>query len=273
MTNHEKVLKMKPKRWIMNTVFAVAIFAALIYSFSGSSINLIRLTTFKYALQDIADGFANINGEFLFGYGAYTFTEGIIYLAGQTLAIAFIGTLIGAVLAIPFGFLASSTIVGKHVSKVGIALITAIRVFPEIVLALVLIKGFGMTPFACLLAIGIHSIGMLGKMFSEAIDNMDTSPIEALDAVGANVWQKIRFGILPQIVPDLSSITLYRLDINVRSASVLGIVGTSAGGFGAVLVLASQPPQWDTLATILVAVIVLVLIMDTISSALRKKLV
>jgi len=112
---------------------------------------------------------------------------------------------------------------------------------------------------------------MLGKLFSEAIDNMDKSPLEALDAVGANSWQKIRYGIIPQIVPDLSSIALYRLDINVRSATVLGIIG--AGGLGASLILAAENWNWDILGTIMIAIIVMVLFVDAISSYLRGKLV
>jgi phosphonate transport system permease protein len=116
---------------------------------------------------------------------------------------------------------------------------------------------------------------MLGKMFSESIDNMDIGPIEALDAVGANTYQKIRYGIIPQVIPEITSTTLYRFDINIRSASVLGVIGTLAGGFGALLLLAGSDPnnQWDTIATLLVVIVILVLFVDAVSSYLRKKLV
>ena len=93
----------------------------------------------------------------------------------------------------------------------------------------------------------------------------------ALDSVGANVWQKIRYGVLPNILPDLSSITLYRLDINVRAASILGLV--SAGGIGSILTIASSMWSWELLGTILLAVIIMVMLVDFISSSLRKKLV
>jgi len=272
MSKLENVLKKEPRRWIMNLVFAIAMILALIYSFSGSSINILRLQTVGIQFKLMLRGFSEINWNFLIGTGLYDFDEGIIYLALQTLSIAFTGTLIGSVLAIPFAFLSSKKIVGKF-SKIGITLITFIRVFPEIILVLILVKGFGMTPLACVITIGLHSIGMLGKMFSEVIDNMDDGPIEALDAVGANTWQKIRYGIFPQIIPDLSSIALYRLDINVRSASILGIVGTTAGGFGAILSLAALFVDWRTLAAVLVVIVVLVLTVDAISSYLRRKLV
>lgn len=269
----DNVLKQKPRKWLANLIFTFIVLALLIYSFAGSNINWTRLEQLPFAIKQILNGFANINFDYLIGRGIYNFTEGIIYMSLQTLAIAFIGTTMGAILAIPFGFLASETVVGKNISKIGIGILVLIRVFPEIVLALVLLKGFGINALTCVLTIGIHSIGMLGKLFSEAIDNMDKSPLEALDAVGANSWQKIRYGILPQIIPNLSSISLYRLDINVRSATVLGLIGTSAGGYGALLLLASQMWQWDILATVMVAIIILVLSVDAISSYLRKKLV
>jgi phosphonate transport system permease protein len=100
---------------------------------------------------------------------------------------------------------------------------------------------------------------------------MDRSSLEALDSVGANTWQKIRFGIIPQILPDISSITLYRLDINVRSATVLGIIG--AGGLGAVLILSAENWNWDILGTVMIAIVLMVLVVDAISNYLRGKLV
>lgn len=145
--------------------------------------------------------------------------------------------------SIPFGFLAAENVVGKKIAKISEVLLLIIRVFPEIILGIIIVKGFGMNALSGILTIGLHSIGMLGKLFSEAIDNMDKSPLEALDSVGANIWQKIRYGVIPNILPDFSSITLYRLDINVRSASILGLV--SAGGIGSLLTIASTMWSWE----------------------------
>jgi phosphonate transport system permease protein len=275
MNNTEKILNKKPKKWVINVIFFSVLVLLLILSFQGSTINFLRLSTFKYSLRAMANGFRDINPEFLFGYGDYQFVEGVTYMAVQTLAIAFIGTFIGAILALPISFLASERIVGKKASKIGITIITIIRVFPEVILALIILKAIGINPLTCVITIGIHSIGMLGKMFSESIDNMDIGPIEALDAVGANTYQKIRYGIIPQVIPEITSTTLYRFDINIRSASVLGVIGTLAGGFGALLLLAGSDPnnQWDTIATLLVVIVILVLFVDAVSSYLRKKLV
>jgi len=271
MKNIEAVLKKKPKTWIMNLIFTLILVVAVVYSFAGSSINMLRFNTIGITLRIIGRDLVKINVDFLLGDGVYSFQEGVIYLTIVTLAIGFLGTLIGAVLALPFGFLASKNIVGKKVAKIGEAILVLIRVFPEIVLALIIVKGFGMNALTGMLTIGLHSIGMLGKLFAETIDNMDKSSLEALDAVGANIYQKIRFGIMPQIAADISSITLYRLDINVRSATVLGIVG--AGGLGASMMLSAENSQWDILGTILLAIIVMVLAVDAISSRLRTKLV
>ncbi len=111
---------------------------------------------------------------------------------------------------------------------------------------------------------------MIGKLFSETIENMDRSSIEALESEGADTLTKIRYGIFPQLMSDLSSITLYRLDINVRSATVLGIIG--AGGLGASLILAAENWNWDILGTIMISIVVMVLIVDAVSGYLRNKL-
>jgi phosphonate transport system permease protein len=267
----QSVLKKEPKKWLVNLIFLAVVVSMLIFSFSDSSINWIRFNTFWISLNTVATGLSNIQTDFLIGQGVYRFSEGVIYLTLETLAIAFIATFLGSILSLPFSFLASRNIVGEKIARIGEALLVLVRVFPEIILALIIVKGFGINPLTGVLAIGIHSIGMIGKLFAESIDNMDKAPLEALDAVGANIWVKIRYGILPQVIAEFSSIALYRLDINVRSATVLGIIG--AGGIGASLILASENWNWDILGTILLAIVVMVISVDIISSLLRNKLI
>ncbi|MGE4342235.1 MAG: phosphonate ABC transporter, permease protein PhnE [Bacilli bacterium] len=272
--NRPQVLAMygrQPKRWVFNLIFLVIFVGAIIFTFIGSSINWTRLANLDYTLGDMMRRIVKIDWNLFFGIGIYQFKQGITYLVIQTFAIGFIGTFIGAILAVPIGFLAAENVVGKKMARISSAILLIIRVFPEIILAIILVKGFGMNAFSGVLTIGLHSIGMLGKLFSEAIDNMDKSPLEALDSVGANVWQKIRYGIIPNILPDFSSITLYRLDINVRAASILGLV--SAGGIGSILTIASTMWSWELLGTILVAVILMVMSVDFVSSRLRARLV
>jgi len=265
------MLKKKPKRWIMNLVFTLALATGVVWSFNKATYNELRLRTFGTSIRIMIEQFQQINWNFFWGTYPWEATDGVVFMTIQTLAIAFLGTLLGAVLAIPFSLLASKNIVGKRFAVIGEIILTMIRVFPELILALILVKGFGINAFTGLLAIGLHSIGMLGKLFSETIDHMDKSSLEALDAVGANVWQKVKYGIIPEIVPDISSVTLYRLDINVRSASVLGIIG--AGGLGSTMMLAGENWNWSTLGAILIAIVVMVMVVDVVSSYLRNKLV
>ncbi|MDD2433671.1 MAG: phosphonate ABC transporter, permease protein PhnE [Bacilli bacterium] len=256
----------RPKKWIYNMVITVIIIFAVIWTFFSSGIT-IRNVDFATQFYYLWRGFTHPNTSFLFDWSK----GGVPYLTLETVAIAFSGTFLAAVLAIPFGFLTAKNVVGKHISKIGELLLIIIRTFPEIVLALVLIRVVGMGATTGALTIGIHSIGMLAKLYAEAIENMDPGPIEALDAVGANIWQKIKYGIFPQVIPDFLSVALYRFDINVRSATILGMV--SAGGLGAPLIFASQSWNWSNMSAVLIAIIIMVIIVDAISSKLRSKLI
>jgi len=276
MNEHvQTVFNKRPRTWIANIILTVIIVGLLIYSFVGSEINLISLaqagTKFNTMINEIVD----INWGYFFGYGeGASFDDGIVFKMLETIAMTLFGTLIGAILALPFGFLASVNVVGKRWAKVGETILVLIRVFPELILAFILVKGLGMTPLTVIFTIGIHSIGMLGKLFAESIDNMDRSSLEALDSVGANVWQKVRYGILPNIMPELTSVTLYRFDINLRSATIFGLVG--AGGIGLPLSLAltnTADPAWEMAGTVLLAIVIMVLFVDYLSGYLRKKLV
>ncbi len=259
-------LKNQPPKWISNILLTIVIVALVIYSFKGTEVSPDRLNNFWNSLKVMIYGFTHPNLTFLFGMD----DASVPYLTLQTIAIAFAGTFIAAILALPIGFLSARNVTGKA-SKVGEVVLIAIRTFPEIILALVLIRVFGTGALTGTLTIGIHSVGMLGKLFAESIENMDRGPIEALDAVGANLWQKIRYGILPQVFPDFISTTLYRFDINVRSATILGVV--SAGGLGTPLIFATREWNWSTLSSILIAIIIMVVLVDNISSKLRSKLV
>lgn len=188
----------------------------------------------------------------------------------ETVAIAYAGTLIGSILAIPVGFLAAAN-VANHLSVVGKSILNAIRAFPEIMFAIIFVSAVGMGPFAGVLAIGINSIGMLGKLYSEVIESIDMEVVGALKATGANRVQVMWFGILPQVIPEFSSYALYRYEIDVRSSSVLGIVG--AGGIGAPIILASNQRNWEAVGMMLIIIIVTVTIIDIVSSSIRRRLV
>ena len=120
------------------------------------------------------------------------------------------------------------------------------------------------------MTMSLTSIGMISKMYIEAIEDLDTKILESLDAMGCSTWQKIRYGILPQLMPNFASTAIYRFDINLRDATVLGLVG--AGGIGAPLIFAMNSYRWNEAGAILIGLVILVLIVEWISTKIRVKL-
>lgn len=193
----------------------------------------------------------------------------------QTVQLAFVATAIAAIISLPFGFLGASNVM-KHgpferaVAKVTRFLLNANRAIDAIIVAMFFVSAVGLGPFAGTLALGIHSVGMLGKMFFEAVEGVDKGPIEALEAAGANRLQVLRWAILPQVMPYFFSHTLLRFELNIRGAVVLGIVG--AGGIGFLLTEYMRLFQYQNVATVLLTILVLVMSIDAVSGYTRRKL-
>lgn len=198
--------------------------------------------------------------------------EDLVSQLWETICIAFLGTFISAVISLPFAFWAANTRHKKwYVSRTGKIVLAIIRSFPEIVLALMFIKAVGPGSAAGVLALGFHSVGMLAKLFSEAMENLEEGPNEAVTSVGGSKFNVIMFSTLPNLMPALISNTLYRFDVSIRSASILGLVG--AGGIGYPLIIALQYRQWSRVGIILLGIIIMVIIVDWISGMIRKRLV
>lgn len=190
----------------------------------------------------------------------------------ETLSISYLGNFVSAIVCLPFAFWAAANMSRyRAVSGTGKLFLSVVRTIPEIIMALIFIKAVGPNAYAGVMALGLHSVGMLGKLYAEAIENMDMGPTEAMTAVGANFWQRMSFAVIPQVIPDFISYTLYRFEINVRSATLLGIIG--AGGIGTPLIFALNARQWPRVGIILIGIIVTVSIIDYISGTLRKKIV
>ena len=149
----------------------------------------------------------------------------------ESLYIAWIGTMMGAFFSFPLSFMAATNVAPRWIAVPTRGLLSAIRAFPELILAVILIVPFGLGPFTGALAIGIHSIGTLGKLSSEVIEGVDEGPIEAIGASGGTLTLQMRYGIVPQAMPTIVAYWLYRFEINIRASAVLGLVG--AGGIGA----------------------------------------
>jgi phosphonate transport system permease protein len=195
----------------------------------------------------------------------------MIGLMWTSIAIAWVGTLIAAIFAVPLSFLAAENLVGRPIAWVTRQVFNILRAVPEVILALLFVPVFGLTPMAGVMAIGVGSIGSLGKLFYEIIENIQSGPIEAADAVGASRIQRLRWGVLPQVAPELSSFLLYRFEINIRASSVLGIVG--AGGIGGALADAIRFREYGMAGLALIVVVVATIMVDTVSGAIRKRII
>jgi phosphonate transport system permease protein len=192
-----------------------------------------------------------------------------------TILMALLSTTIGTFLAIPFAFLAARNITkkgvfGNVVYFLSRSILNLIRSFEPLVMATIfaLIVGFG-SPFAGILGLVLVTTASLGKMFSEAIENIDLGPVEALTATGANRAEVLLYAVVPQIVPDFLSYIIYHWDINVRISTVIGFVG--GGGIGYYLSQMINTTQFQKASTALLAIIIVVMVLDFLSADIRKR--
>ena len=188
-----------------------------------------------------------------------------------TVQIAIWGTVLAVVLAVPFGMLCAENFVPWWVSFPVRRLMDAARAINEMVFAMLFVVAVGLGPFAGVLAIFVHTTGILAKLFSEAVEAIDPRPVEGIRATGADRIHEVIFGIIPQVLPLWISYTLYRFESNVRSATVVGLVG--AGGIGQVFFEAFRGFDYHATSAILIIIIATVTLLDIASQRLRKLVV
>lgn len=188
-----------------------------------------------------------------------------------TLQIALWGTALAVVSAVPLGLLASANLTPAWVHQPVRRLLDAFRAINEMVFAMLFVVAVGLGPFAGVLALWVHTTGTLAKLFSEAVEAIDPQPIEGIRSTGAGALHEIVYGVLPQVMPLWISYTLYRFEANVRSASVVGMVG--AGGIGVVLWEVIRGFQYAQTAAAMLIIVVSVSLIDLISARIRKALI
>ncbi len=253
-------------RWQTWLALAVII-VVYVWAFSGIPFTGIKPTAWQIT-KAVVGGLFHPDWNYVYLAEGEDLLRGL----GETLAIAIVGTFISVILTIPFALWASRNLVRtRWFSGSSSFALSLIRTFPDIIMAIIFIKAVGPGAFAGVLTIGIGSIGMLGKLNAEAIEDLDMGPSEALKACGANRLQTIAYAIIPQAIPFYLSFALFRLEINVRSAAILGAVG--AGGIGTPLIFAMEGRTWDRVGIILLGIIALVTVIDWISGKLRRRLV
>ena len=191
----------------------------------------------------------------------------------ETINIATLGTLIGLVIAVPVAFLAAqNTTPSVHLIRpVALFVIVASRSINSLIWALLLVAIFGPGVMAGILAIALRSIGFIGKLLYEAIEQIDPTQVEAIEATGASTAQTMSWGVVPQVAPTLAGITVFRWDINIRESTVLGLVG--AGGIGVKLESALSSLSWPRVTTLLIVILATVVVSEWVTALVRKKLI
>jgi phosphonate transport system permease protein len=239
-------------------IFLLVAIIILIFSAIQSELN------FPYLLQQ-----GENQGKYISGYFPPDFTYGKEYLWDTliTISMALWGTLLAAIAAVPLSVLASNNVFPIWVVQPTRRLLDAMRAINELVFALIFVVAVGLGPFAGVLAIFIYTTGILGKLFSEAVEAIEPGPVEGIRATGANKIQEIIYGVIPQVLPLWISYILYRFESNVRGASVLGIVG--AGGIGVSLYQSFGAFEYQRVCAILIILILTTSIIDLLSSKLR----
>jgi phosphonate transport system permease protein len=213
------------------------------------------------------------------------FLCGTLWSGIETMALSLMGTVLAVLIALPLGIVSSRTILGGIHSDAdrwlqpGARLLRAIpywgstlglnllRSIPELFWALIFILAVGLGPFAGVLALGFHTGGVLGKLFSEVIEDVDAQPIEALQGTGASTAAVLAYGLFPLALPQLVSYTLYRWEVNIRAAAIIGVVG--AGGIGRDIYVAISLFHYRQLLTLLLMTLIIVTLVDYLSAWVR----
>lgn len=248
------------RSWLL--CLAAVVLVALVLTWSAQGTQL--------SWSELANGLPQI-GDFLNRSFPpnWNILGNLIGPAVETIQIALWGTLLGVIVAVPVSFLAARNLNrNRFVYQTVRQFLNVTRSINELILALVFVSAVGLGPFPGVLALALHGVGMVGKFFAESIEEIDDGPLEALRATGARPLQVIVFGVLPQVITAWIATVLYRFEVNLRQATVLGMVG--AGGLGFELVNSIKLFKYQDTATCIVVVTLMVVVADTISSRLRQ---
>ncbi|BAT59111.1 phosphate-import permease protein PhnE [Variibacter gotjawalensis] len=251
-------------------VIAIAIVAAMIGLFAFA------LYRFEFSLTRIINGIGNLGSfvplMFPPSPGSWPRAWLFLHALAETVAIAFLGTLLAAILAFPLGFLAArNTTINRVVQFMSRRMLDSVRGVDALIWALIWINVVGLGPFAGVLAIMSSDIGAFGKLFSEAIEAADNKPVEGVTSSGGSHLQQVRFGVLPQVLPVIAGQILYYFESNTRSSTIIGIVG--AGGIGLHLSEMIRTLEWPSVSFIICLILVTVAVIDAVSGRIRRAIV
>jgi phosphonate transport system permease protein len=249
------------RTWLQLLSWGVAL-AVLAWAWQGAEMNPAALIADSGNMVKLASDFFPPN----FHEWRYYLDEILI-----TLQIAIWGSVLAVICAVPLGVLCAENVAPWWIYQPVRRLMDAARAINEMVFAMIFVVSVGLGPFAGVLALWVHTTGILAKLFSEAVEAIDPRPVEGIRATGANPLQEVIFGIIPQVLPLWISYSLYRFESNVRSATVVGLVG--AGGIGVVLWEGIRGFYFAETCAVIIMIVVTVSVLDIVSQRLRKLLV
>ena len=256
-----------PARPLSGRLRSLAVWAVVVALLAGSF-----QAAEMYRAAELVTGWRNM-AQFAAAFLSPNFHEWRQYLADMvvTVEIAVWGTALAVAAAAPLSILMSANVCPQWVVQPVRRLMDACRAVHEIVFALMFVAAVGLGPFAGVLALAVHNLGVISKLFSETVEATDPRPVEGIRATGAGPTAEVIFGVVPQVLPLWISLMLYRLDTNVRSATTLGIVG--AGGIGQTLFESIRAFQYAEAAAQILIVVATVVVIDLVSARVRKSLV
>jgi phosphonate transport system permease protein len=226
-----------------------------------------NFTSYFYRIAHLENGQSVLSdpAEWFWGWKKW------LGLMGETLLMAYVGTLLGGCAALALCFLASKNITPNNTVVFATRrLLEFSRTVPEMVFALIFVVAFSLGPLPGILALAIHTTGALGKLFAEVVENIDMKPVDGVISTGGTWLHKVRFAVLPQVASNFASYALLRFEINVRGAAVLGFVG--AGGIGQTLLEVIRKFYYADVSAVLVMIITTVMLIDAITERVRHRL-
>jgi phosphonate transport system permease protein len=259
-----------PRRSISATVIWALLVGLVVWGIVATDLRIGDLLRGTDNMSSMVFGSTGSTGRFLPGFFPPDFTMWTIYLEQMvvTMHMAIWGTLLALLTAIPFGLMSATNLAPWWVYQPARRLMDASRAINDLVFALIFVAAVGLGPMAGMLALWISTSGALAKLFSEAVEAIDPRPVDGIAVTGAGMLEEIIYGVIPQVMPLWVSYTLYRFESNVRSATVVGIVG--AGGIGMVFSEAMRSFDYPAAGSILIIIILTVVALDILSGYLRR---
>ena len=239
---------------------SVLIAGAVLWSFLTTDVELSRLVSAGPRIADFLGRMVPPDP---------TVMDEIVKGSAETLRIAILGSLGAVILSLPLGILASETMVSSALFRPVRTLLALIRAIPLILVAMLMVGAVGLGPLPGIIAVAFHATGMLAKFYAEAIDGVSPAPIAALESAGAGPLARLRYAIWPQMAPVVARDTIFRFELNLRESLILGIVG--AGGIGFYIQTYVRSFQYDKAASVTLAVIFMVIVIEGLNVWLRRR--